>query len=127
LRNTVYFYPYPLDIKLMRSESRCLLGKHDFKSFCASGSSVKDTSRIIRRIDINKTPYNPENTPLIIIEIEADGFLYNMARNIIGTLIEIGRHKFRKGDMKKILESKDRRLAGPTAPAKGLTLVRVNY
>ena len=64
---------------------------------------------------------------LIAIEIEADGFLYNMIRNIAGTLIEIGRGRFKPGSMKKILKAKNRRVAGPTLPAKGLCLVRVNY
>jgi len=134
LRNTVYFYPYNLNVQLMRLEARCLLGKHDFKSFCASGSSAKDTARTIKNISIKKLPYcllpntyYPRQLPLIIINIESDGFLYNMARNIVGTLIEIGRGRFKKGDVKKILLAKDRRLAGSTAPARGLCLVKVNY
>ena len=67
------------------------------------------------------------NHELIHIDIEADGFLYNMVRNIVGTLIEIGRGRFSKGALKKILEAKDRKASGPTAPAKGLFLVKVNY
>ena len=71
--------------------------------------------------------YGLNNGPLIIIDIEADGFLYNMARNIVGTLMEIGRGRFPKGSLKKILNSKDRKLAGPTVPACGLCLLKVNY
>ena len=109
LRNRVYFYPYPLNIRLMRKKARSLLGKHDFKSFCASASSVKDTVRTIKRLSIKKS-----GPALITIEIEADGFLYNMVRRIAGTLIETGRGKSPK-------------LAGPTAPACGLRLVKVRY
>ncbi len=134
LRNRVYFYPYPLDIKLMRQEARCLLGRHDFKAFCASGSSTKDTMRTIKKITIKQMSYHLspityhlKEPHLIVIDIEADGFLYNMARNIVGTLMEIGRGRFPKGSLKEILNSKDRKLAGPTVPACGLCLLKVNY
>lgn len=134
LGKRVYFYPYPLDIDLMRQGSRYLLGRHDFRAFCASGSSVKDTVRTIKHISIKQLPYNlPPITynlkerPLIIIDIEADGFLYNMVRSIVGTLIELGRGKLPKGRLRKILSSRDRKLAGPTVPACGLCLMRVKY
>jgi tRNA pseudouridine38-40 synthase len=113
----------------MRREARCLLGRHDFKSFCASGSATRDTVRTIRRISVKKLNY-PLFTihyPLIAIDIEADGFLYNMARSIAGTLIEIGKGKLTQGALKKILQAKNRKLAGPTVPAAGLYLVKVNY
>lgn len=121
LRRQTYFYSYPLNINLMRKEARCLLGRHDFKSFCASAGSSKYTVRAIKRIALKK------NGPLITLEIEADGFLYNMVRNIVGTLIEIGRGKFPAGSLKKILLAKERKFAGPTIPARGLVLVKVNY
>ncbi len=134
LRNRVYFYPYPLDVKLMREEAKYLIGKHDFKVFCASGSSTKDTIRIIKKITIRKTncglstmDYRLKDDCLIVIDIEADGFLYNMVRNIVGTLLEIGRGNFPKGSLKKILLSRDRKLAGPTVPAYGLCLLKVQY
>lgn len=121
---------HPLNLKLMRSEARVLLGRQDFKAFCASGSSAKTTTRTIKRISV-KTIRPPQSLggryPLIAIDIEADGFLYNMARNITGTLVEIGRGRFKKGDLKKILLSRDRRQAGPKAPSRGLFLVKVNY
>ena len=134
LKDKVYFYPYPLNINLMRKASRCLLGRHDFKSFCASGSDTKNTVRTIKRLTVRKLPCQlsavscqPKDFSLIVIDIEANGFLYNMVRNIVGTLIEVGRGKFQKGTVKKILLAKNRKLAGPTAPAKGLLLVRVKY
>ncbi|TRZ49337.1 hypothetical protein D4Q80_02255 [bacterium] len=64
---------------------------------------------------------------LITVEIEADGFLYNMVRNIVGTLVEIGRGRFPEGSTKKVLRLKNRKLAGPTAPARGLALLKVKY
>jgi tRNA pseudouridine38-40 synthase len=121
LRNTVYFYPYPLNIKLMQEESRVLLGKHNFKSFRACDKKERDPIRTIHKIRVTK------DKDLIYIDLEADGFLYNMARNIVGTLIEIGRGKFAKGSLKKILLSGNRINAGPTAPARGLCLLEVKY
>ena len=121
--------PYKLNIGLMRLEAKSLAGRHDFRSFCASGSNAKTTVRTIKKISINTIRYTlyAIRSPLIAIDIEADGFLYNMARNIVGTLVEIGRGRFKKGSLKKILLAKARNLAGPKAPAKGLFLNRVNY
>lgn len=129
LRNTAYFYPYPLALKLMQKEARCLLGKHDFKSFCASGSGTKTTIRTIKNISIHikRCALYAVHCTLITIDIEADGFLYNMVRNIVGTLIEIGRGRFPEGSLKKILLAKNRKFAGPTVPAKGLCLIKVKY
>lgn len=121
-RHTVFFYPYALALKLMQQESKCLLGRHNFKSFQASDKMERSPVKTIKKINITK---NKEG--LINIDIEAGGFAYNMVRNIVGTLIEIGRKRFKKGDLKKILLAKNRKSAGPTAPAKGLTLLKVNY
>ncbi|MFH1201917.1 MAG: tRNA pseudouridine(38-40) synthase TruA [Candidatus Omnitrophota bacterium] len=130
LKNKVYFCPHPLDFKLMQKEAKVLLGRHDFSAFCASNSNVKDTIRTVKTIKIETLPYpdaSQKDKPLIVIEIEADGFLYNMVRNILGTLIDIGRGRFKKGSLKRILATGDRKLAGPTAPACGLYLVKVKY
>jgi len=134
LKNRVYFYPYPLDVQLMRRKARTLLGRHDFGAFCASGSSVKVTTRTIKRISIKKLPSckgpltcGLNGTGLLVVDIEADGFLYKMVRNIVGTLIEIGRGKFPEDSLEKILLSRDRKLAGPNVPACGLYLLRVTY
>ena len=133
-RDYLCYSPYKLDIRLMRKEAKGLVGRHDLKSFCATGSRTKDTVRNIKRISIKKLPFylspftfHPNNYHLIVIDIEANGFLYNMARNIAGTLVEIGRGKFLAGSMKKILKAKDRKAAGPTMPAKGLCLMKVKY
>lgn len=116
-----YHFPYKLDVRLMAREARILVGRKDFKSFQAADKRERMSVRNIRRISIRK------DGPAINIDIEANGFLYNMVRNIVGTLIEIGRGKFAPGSMKRILRARDRTLAGPTAPAKGLCLVRVRY
>lgn len=121
LKDKAYFCRYPLDIALMQKEAKCLLGEHDFKAFQASTKKVKNPLRIIKQIIIT------QEAPLLHIDIEANSFLYNMVRNIVGTLIEIGRGRLAPGSMKKILLSKDRKLAGPTAPACGLCLMEVKY
>ena len=123
LRRFYYKTPYKLNVSLMKKEAKILLGKHDFKSFQAksAASHIKNTVRTIKVLTIKK-----ENT-FIYIDIEANGFLHNMVRNVAGTLVEIGRGYFPEGSMKKILHSKDRQKAGPTAPGKGLILVKVKY
>jgi len=116
-----YHIPYKLDVKLMAKEARFLIGRRDFKSFQAADKRERMSVRNIRRLSVRK------DGPVIIIDIEANGFLYNMVRNIVGTLLEIGRGKLPAGSMRKILRAKDRTKAGPTAPAKGLCLLRVRY
>lgn len=105
----------------MREEARVLLGRHNFSSFQASLGKERNPVKVIKRLAITR------NKDLIHIDIEGDGFLYNMVRNIAGTLIEIGRGRFEKGRLKKVLLSKDRRLAGQTLPAHGLCLLKVKY
>jgi len=123
LKKYAYHFRQPLDVSLMRVEAAILLGKHDFKAFRSSRSGAErdNCMRTIKRLSVKK------KNGLIEIEIEADGFLYNMARNIVGTLIEVGRGKFTSGSTRRILKGKDRRAAGPTVPAKGLCLVEVKY
>jgi len=117
----VYFFHHPLDVRLMRSEAKFLLGRHNFKSFQAAELRQRNPVRCIKRIKITK------DKNLLHVDIEADSFLYNMVRSICGTLLEIGRGRFPRGSMAKILESRNRKLAGPTLPAKGLCLVKVKY
>jgi tRNA pseudouridine38-40 synthase len=121
LKETAYFCRYPLNVRLMRQEARSLRGTHDFKAFQATSKKEKKSIRTIERIDIIR------DHELIHIDIEANGFLYTMARSIVGTLIDAGRGKLQRGALKKILDSKDRKMAGPTAPACGLWLMEVKY
>lgn len=112
---------YPLDMKAMKKAAKILEGRHDFKSFQAKDVVEKNSVRTVKEISLRK------NGKLVYIETTANGFLYNMVRNIVGTLIEVGRGKIPAEDVKKILKGKDRRLAGPTMPAKGLCLIKVAY
>jgi len=112
---------YRLDIGAMRKASRHLLGRHDFRSFQAKDNVERDSVRTVKSIKVAK------KGNLVYIYIEAEGFLYNMARNIVGTLIEAGRGKISADSVKDILLKKDRRFSGPTMPARGLCLVKVQY
>lgn len=115
------FYYMKLDVDLMRKGAAYLIGEHDFSSFCAPRSQVEEKVRTIYSIDIDRLGEE------IVITIKGNGFLYNMVRIIAGTLMEIGRGKLPPEEMKEILEAKDRTKAGPTAPAKGLTLVDIEF
>jgi len=98
-----------------------LLGRHDFAAFCASGSSVRSTVRTIYRLNICR------EGDMFRIYVEADGFLYKMARIMVGTLVEVGWGRMAPDVVGEILASGDRRQAGPTAPGCGLWLVEVSY
>jgi len=113
---------YPLDLEKMKGAAFFLLGCHDFSSFCAAGSDVRTRVRTIRVIQIRK-----KTGGIIEIKLEADGFMRHMVRNIVGTLVEIGRGKISPESMKAIIESRNRNMAGPTAPASGLFLKEVKY
>ena len=115
--------PFPLDIKKMRLGAKPLLGKHDFRAFKTvdTGDEERKTVRTIKKLSIKK------RGEIITIDMIADGFLYNMVRTIAGTLMEIGRGKMKAQEMKNIIEKRDRRLSGPTAPAEGLCLMEVKY
>ncbi|MFH0917639.1 MAG: tRNA pseudouridine(38-40) synthase TruA [Candidatus Omnitrophota bacterium] len=121
LANRVYFFHHHLDLGLMRREAKALLGRHDFTSFQAADTRTRNPVRTIKRIKVSKVK------DLLQIDIQADSFLYNMVRSIAGTLLEIGRGRFPQGSMKKILKMRNRKLAGPTLPAKGLCLIKVIY
>jgi tRNA pseudouridine38-40 synthase len=124
--------PYPLKLAYMRKASKVLIGKHDFSSFKGSGSKTKNNIReifSIRKEELREKEFMSVSIKgnFLKISIEADGFLRHMARNIVGTLVEIGREKISVLDIENILKSCDRRLAGPTAPANGLFLERIVY
>ncbi len=121
LRRTALFVPYPLDLPAMEKAAEYPRGKHDFAAFRTTGSSAKTTTRDLWQLTVDRTDQ------LITITLSADGFLYNMARTIVGTLIEVGRGKLSPEDFREILESRDRSRAGPTAPPQGLCLLEVHY
>lgn len=124
--------PYKLDIDAMISSVGFLIGKHDFSAFRGSGCGAKSSAKTIFSISIetlDKIDFMtfPIKGDFIKITVVADSFLRHMARNIVGTVFEVGRKRWKPEDMEKILFSKDRRLAGPTATAKGLFLKKINY
>ena len=122
-RSFCHYYPYPMNLRRMRQEALLLVGKKDFKAFEAADQSRGEHSTIrhIKQIRITK------KKNWIHIEITADGFLYKMVRNIVGTLLEAGRDKLDRGELGEIIKKKDRGLAGDTAQAQGLCLMEVRY
>lgn len=121
LNDFTYFYYKKLDVKKMEIAAKQFIGEHDFKAFCSAGTSVKTTIRTIYDCSISK-----ENN-LITVSIKGNGFLYNMVRIIIGTLIEVGIGKTHPKEIIEIINSKNRSMAGKTAPAKGLSLLQIEY
>ena len=115
------FVSFPLDIGAMREGAKYLIGAHDFVSFCNVRTDVEDTVRTIYSLDI--LPVGDE----ITIRIQGNGFLYNMVRIIVGTLVRVGRGFYTPEQVQEILEAKNRKAAGVTAPPQGLFLVGIEY
>jgi tRNA pseudouridine38-40 synthase len=126
-KNYAFHHPFPINLTLLRREAKALVGRKDFKSFQSSDPAKRsmmkkhDSIRTIKKIKITK------QGDLIFIDIEADGFLYKMVRNIVGTLLDINAGRLPQGSMTKILRKKNRIYAGNTAKACGLTLWEVKY
>lgn len=122
LRRYAWHVPWPgLDVAAMRAASQALVGTHDFHSFETEWPHRKTSVRTITRLAVNRMGDN------VWIDVEADGFLYNMVRSITGTLVNVGRGYWPADRVATILASEDRRVAGPTAPPHGLFLIRVTY
>lgn len=131
LNGRAFQFPHELNFEAMKKAAAGLVGRRDFKAFSASGGpasggqalrhKIKNTVRTIHRLQIS------QKGKLIHFTIEADGFLYHMVRNIVGTLLEVGRGKVSPEDFSRIVKRGKRFLAGPTAPSRGLTLVSVKY
>ena len=121
-----WWYKGQLNVGAMNEASKLLLGEHDFKSFCKAASAVdKPTCRYVGALDVRALEEAGEN--LVAIDITGNAFLHNMVRTIAGSLVEVGRGHRRPEWMSEVLAACDRRSAGPCAPAKGLTFVRVEY
>lgn len=120
-RLTNYFVSYDLDVEKMRKAAGYLIGEHDFVSFCNVRTDVEDTVRTVTELEILKDGEE------ITIRISGNGFLYNMVRIIVGTLICVGRGFYEPEKVKEILEAKDRKAAGVTAPPHGLILAEIRY
>ncbi len=116
-----HFCYFPLDVEQMKEGARFLLGEHDFKSFCTVRGQAEDTVRTIYGLELTK------EGDMITLRISGNGFVYNMVRIIVGTLMKVGMGVYPPKHVAEILRAKDRQTAGPTAPARGLTLVGVEY
>lgn len=120
-RRTSYFYHYPLDVSAMQKATAYLVGEHDFTSFASVHAQTNTYVRMIYALDVVR------EGDMIRIRVQGNGFLYNMVRIIAGTLIQVGAGIKKPEDMESILAGKDRELAGPTAPAHGLTMIGLEY
>ncbi|MEM9704224.1 MAG: tRNA pseudouridine(38-40) synthase TruA, partial [Planctomycetota bacterium] len=128
-----------LDADAMRDAAARIVGTHDFACFQSAGSPRPDTVRTMHRLTLTRSavwpawssvPFEERNEndgPLLILEVTGDGFLYNMVRSIAGTLAEVGMGKRPADELRELIASRDRTLAGPTAPPQGLYMVRVDY
>jgi tRNA pseudouridine38-40 synthase len=110
-----------LDLEAMRKAASQIIGEHDFVAFKASGSDAKNTVRRVLECGWN------ESGPMLRFSVKATGFLRYMVRGLVGTMVEIGLGKRPPEDLLQVIESRERSLAGPTAPARGLFLARVFY
>ena len=121
LLDTVFQYKYKLDEAKLDKAAKDFIGTYDFSAFCASGSSVQDTVRTIKSASVTR------EGDMVVFKVEGDGFLYNMVRIMVGTLIYINEGKIKETDIKNIIESRDRKMAGKTVSPEGLYLNKVNY
>lgn len=122
-RKYVWYVPKPLDVEAMHAAAQCLVGTHDFASFQAAGSERESTVRTITAVEVRRG-----NAPSRVeIDVEGDGFLYNMVRIIAGSLVDLGAGRRDAQWLADALAACDRRAAGQTAPPQGLCLLRVYY
>lgn len=124
LRDRVWYIKVPLQISFMQKAAKYLIGRHDFSAFRGTKSDTKTSVRTIEKITIQRRGMKGA---VVCIQITGNGFLKYMVRNIVGTLVEIGKGRLQIEEMEKILKSKDRRTASMTAPPHGLYLVKVIY
>ena len=117
-----HFCYVALDVEKMRRGAAYLVGEHDFKSFCTVRTQAEETVRTIYSLDVEK-----DGSDMITIRISGSGFLYNMVRIIAGTLLKVGMGVYPPEHVEEILEARDRQAAGQTAPARGLTLMSMEY
>lgn len=120
-RQQAYYFPYGLNLGAMREAAARLQGTHDFTSFCARGSGVKNKIRMVVSCQVIERP------PFLQIDIIGDGFLYNMVRIMVGTLLKVGQKKMMPDQIDEVILGRNRALAGPTAPPQGLYLMAVIY
>ena len=123
MRHYATHYPYPLDIPLMEQAIKALEGTHDFTGFTASGTSVENKVRTITKASLT---FDAQRN-FLVFTFSGNGFLYKQIRNMVGTLLKIGNKRMPVNQIERILEEKDRQLAGPTAAPNGLYLKEIIY
>lgn len=121
LRRDTYFFYRKLDVAAMQKAATHIVGTHDFASFCSVNAQVQTTVRTVYDCTVE------QNGELITVRVTGAGFLYNMVRIIAGTLIQVGVGALQPDEMSRIIEGRDRTLAGPTAPACGLTMIGITF
>ena len=119
--NQCWHIPKNLEVDAMNQAAQLLVGMKDFKSFASAADRRENSVRTIFRCNVTA------EDKWIYVDVEGDGFLYNMVRNIVGTLVEVGRGRWKPEKINEILEAKDRTAAGPLAPAQGLCLMWIKY
>jgi len=124
VRRLVWHIPQTLDVAAMATAAALLTGEHDFAAFQAAGGDVKTSVRRLLRSGLVDAPGSPR---YLHYQVMGTGFLRHMVRNIVGTLVDIGRHRWPPEEILAILQSRSRQRAGATAPAQGLVLVKVHY
>lgn len=121
LNNMVYRYWYPIDENLLNKTAQSFVGTHDFKAFCSADSTKECTIRTIHYFNVER------DGDIVTMTVKGDGFLYNMVRIMVGTLLFVNEGKIKPDELSKIIEGKDRTKAGKTAPPQGLYLNKVFY
>lgn len=121
LSRYAYHYRRPIDAEYLNREAQAYVGKYDYSGFCSAKSDVEDTVRDIKGFSVWR------DGDMIYFKVEADGFLYNMVRIMVGTLLFVSEEKIKPGELKSVILSGDRKRAGKTAPPQGLYLNKINY
>lgn len=121
LSNYTYYYHRKIDVEYLNKEAKAFIGTYDYVGFCSSKTDVEGTVRTVKSFDVWR------EGDMVYFKVSADGFLYNMVRIMIGTLLFINEGKIKQGELSDVISSKDRKRAGKTAPPQGLYLNKINY
>lgn len=119
--NYAFHYRRKIDAEYLNEEAKAFIGTYDYSGFCSVKSDVEDTVRTVKSFDVWR------EGDMVYFKVSADGFLYNMVRIMVGTLLFVSEGKIKKGELESVILSKDRKRAGKTAPPQGLYLNKVNY
>lgn len=119
--NYSYYYRRKIDAEYLNKEAKAFIGTYDYSGFCSVKSDVEDTVRMVKAFDVWR------EGDMVYFKVSADGFLYNMVRIMVGTLLFVSEGKIKEGELLDVIKSKDRKRAGKTAPPQGLYLNKVIY